>query len=153
MVGSHSQHRMRNPRKMILVNDVESVVDVDRVNAGVEALLLSDAMTGDSDGTPSMYYVDSDDVECLVRTVLAAVDAYTGARVEYAATDSVSVALGQWPEAAIVRDVRDVAERDFVGDGDDVLLRRLVTAWYPSPTRAAVTESDGDKTHEQTLGS
>ena len=43
----------------------------------VHALLVSDAMTGNDEGTPSGYYVDAENVEYLVRT---AVDAYDSAR-------------------------------------------------------------------------
>jgi hypothetical protein len=40
------------------------------IEAVTEALILSDAMTGNSEGTPSTYYVDPENVEYLVKTVL-----------------------------------------------------------------------------------
>lgn len=50
-------------------------------------------------------------------------------KVEYAATDVTSVELGQWPDESQVRDTREAAEADFVGDGDDVLLTRQTSGW------------------------
>lgn len=42
----------------------------------VHTLLMSDAMTGNDEGTPTGYYVDAENVEYLVRTVI---DAYEDA--------------------------------------------------------------------------
>lgn len=50
-------------------------------------------------------------------------------RTEYAATDTTSVELEQWPDHTSIRASREVAESEFVHDGDDVLLRRVVGDW------------------------
>lgn len=53
-------------------------------------------------------------------------------RMEWATTDTASVELEQWPDER-ARVTRESAEEEFLDDGDDVLMCRLVTPWQVVP--------------------
>lgn len=116
------------------------------LNEAVEALLLSDAMTGDTEGTPTTYMVDAENVEYLVQTVAASLTtADLWAAAILAAADEMEGVIHDGDVAEVAAHVPGevgrsaaVARRDALYEEPHVWLREYAVRAdaAPAPTEA-----------------
>lgn len=92
----------------------------------VSDLLLTDALTGNSDGTPGIYTVHADDVEYLVETVLALAAGRAEQAAVQRAADEMAAVIAEGDIAEVAAPVPGEVGRSAVVSRRDALYEEPV---------------------------